>query len=503
MRKSAPKRSGAILFVAFVVIAIAKSAISQVTPDTVAPEQETRIVIEITMMDVDRETLPELGIPFARLINAKRLVVADRSQEPIQMASLTDREATLLVDLLRATRAAKILAQPTIAVTDGRPANFSSIGKAPVPVPQADGSTTEETRQIGVSVDVTAKKQPTGKLSVEIRAEHAERDDSRTIVSNGVEVPGIKTRWFDTGFEVESGKTVMLFGDPGLLVLITPVVMPGLTVAPQPPPTPISVEAVKIELATRLYQVHPRRVIHDSPEKAQLYVHPLQADPEASDLQSEVALPAPARKPSKRSKRTGNSQTTKEALRELRNDVSALRGDVRQLINILEQQKSEAEKRQLPPARKPSAIDQSGDVSALDAWPSTHPTEANPPDDTVEPYTIHINPAVIGQLRQGSAVYERISEEDEGIRQIRVVLDSGDARNSEFAEIPDVIGAVDQGWRPREDDGLDFYVQLRDEQFEAFVDGAKIDVTVDSNVAAIRHIYGFVGDNRLPRQLPE
>jgi hypothetical protein len=133
---------------------------------------------------------------------------------------------------------------------------------------------------------------------------------------------------------------------------------------------------------------------------------------------------------------------------------------------------------------------------------------ASPPGSTplsnssTEPYTIEIAREAIEPLRRGGAAFHRlVDEKDQGLRRIQVVLGSTTSPNATGGSA--VISEVRQGWRPDGKGGMDYYLQMSQEQLEFFAGGAPIDCQVDPTIKSIQNIYVFAGENPLPRELPK
>ena len=112
----------------------------------------------------------------------------------------------------------------------GRPAEFHNGGEFPILVEQSQAKQSIEYRKFGTSIKFLPTKLSGEKLRLEIRVEHAERDNSRSVTSNGSTVPGLRTRRLDTALDLVAGQTAILQGDPDrrMLVMITPEIVDPL-----------------------------------------------------------------------------------------------------------------------------------------------------------------------------------------------------------------------------------------------------------------------------------
>jgi len=106
----------------------------------------------------------------------------------------------------------KILAEPKLVTTNGRPANMLAGGEFPVLVPQSLGTTTIEWREFGVRLEAVPIILGNGRVRLELQPEVSERDFANAVDINGFTVPGLTTRRVNTQVEMRFGETFMLAG---------------------------------------------------------------------------------------------------------------------------------------------------------------------------------------------------------------------------------------------------------------------------------------------------
>ncbi|WP_437202338.1 type II and III secretion system protein family protein [Planctomicrobium sp. SH664] len=107
---------------------------------------------------------------------------------------------------------AKILAEPILVTTSGRPASMLSGGEFPILVPQSLGNVTIQYREFGVSMEMVPVVLGDGRLRLDVAPEVSERDFSNSVSTNGFVVPGITTRRVNTQVEMRFGETLMVGG---------------------------------------------------------------------------------------------------------------------------------------------------------------------------------------------------------------------------------------------------------------------------------------------------
>lgn len=116
------------------------------------------------------------------------------------------------LDALKEERLLKILSEPTLVATNGRPATMLSGGEFPVLVPQSLGTTTIEWRDFGVRMEAVPIILGDGMVRMEVMPEVSERDFANSVQVNGSTVPALTTRRVNTQVEMRFGQTLMLAG---------------------------------------------------------------------------------------------------------------------------------------------------------------------------------------------------------------------------------------------------------------------------------------------------
>ena len=116
------------------------------------------------------------------------------------------------IQLLQRNNLLKVLAEPTLVTTSGRPAYFLSGGEMPIPVPQSLGTISIQFRKFGTQVDFVPIVLAAGRIHLEVRPKISEIDPTVSITLNGSTIPGFRTRECDTGVEMNAGQTLALAG---------------------------------------------------------------------------------------------------------------------------------------------------------------------------------------------------------------------------------------------------------------------------------------------------
>lgn len=115
-------------------------------------------------------------------------------------------------DALRREELLKILAEPVLVTTNGRPASMLSGGEFPVLVPQSLGVVSIEWRDFGIRMEAVPIILGDGRVRLEVMPEVSERDFSNSVSVGGNVVPALTTRRVNTEVEMRFGQTLMLTG---------------------------------------------------------------------------------------------------------------------------------------------------------------------------------------------------------------------------------------------------------------------------------------------------
>ena len=114
----------------------------------------------------------------------------------------------MFLNLLRQNNLAKILTEPTLVTTPGRPASLLNGGLIPIPINTGLGVQSIEFREFGTKLDVLPILEGDGRIRVEVRAEVTEV--AADLTQNGT--PGFRSRHVDTGVSLLEGQTLALAG---------------------------------------------------------------------------------------------------------------------------------------------------------------------------------------------------------------------------------------------------------------------------------------------------
>lgn len=183
------------------------------------------IQLETQVMEVSRTKLRELGIDWAfgngddvlsssvsGLIGNVDPFTANSSATLVWGVAENSTRFFNAIHALRQNNLVKVLANPTLTAVDGRPASFNAGGEIPIVVPSGLGQNTVQYREFGTRVDYVAKIRGGGRIYLEVRPYVSEIDPTRSVTLNGINVPGLRSRYLETGVELQAGQTLALGG---------------------------------------------------------------------------------------------------------------------------------------------------------------------------------------------------------------------------------------------------------------------------------------------------
>jgi pilus assembly protein CpaC len=195
-----------------------------------------QVLLKVRVMEAQRSLLRELGMNFTYLNRHGYLNSAPGnivSLENVNLAvpptvqhlssSLSNATASIgivgseqlfhgFIKALREEALLKILAEPEVVATNGRPATLLSGGEFPILVPQSLGTNTIMWREFGVRMEATPIVLGGGALRLELQPEVSDRDFSVAVTTGGIRVPGLTVRRVNTQVEMKFGQTLMLAG---------------------------------------------------------------------------------------------------------------------------------------------------------------------------------------------------------------------------------------------------------------------------------------------------
>lgn len=186
------------------------------------------VMLHTQVMEVSRTKLRELGVDWASSWNDDFVVssisgliapggtgpdITSAARETVRYGIITENNSFFaFIRALKQNNMAKVLADPTVVAIDGRPASFNSGGEFPILVPAGMGQVAVEFREYGTRLDFVAKVRGDGRIALEVRPTISEIDPGRSVTLGGTSIPGIRSRFVETGVELKAGETLALAG---------------------------------------------------------------------------------------------------------------------------------------------------------------------------------------------------------------------------------------------------------------------------------------------------
>jgi pilus assembly protein CpaC len=191
-----------------------------------------QIMLHTKIMEVSRTRFRELGIDWALSdpTNATGLLFSPGGMIDAPASNLTNilpvglqansrlaaeigrMDLDLLIKALRRNDLIKVLAEPTVVSTHGRPSRFIVGGKVPYVVPTGNGAVAIEYEEFGTAVDFLPFVIGPNRVRLEVRPEVSEPDPARSITVQGATIPAFRQRYVDTAVELNTGQTFAIAG---------------------------------------------------------------------------------------------------------------------------------------------------------------------------------------------------------------------------------------------------------------------------------------------------
>ncbi len=210
-----------------IIMAIAKDYFPTQVINQMQVEGCQLVAIKVKVYEVNRSKLRTLGVDWAYLgndfgisssvsniiqnVSVATGTLTTSGAETLSFGVLGDDSSFFLfIEALEQNNLAKLLDQPTLVAQNGRPAEFLSGGEIPIAVASGLGTNSIEFRPFGTKLDMVPIIHGQGELTLEVRAEVSEVDNS---LSFGSGVPGFRVRRVNTGVRMKAGHTLALAGD--------------------------------------------------------------------------------------------------------------------------------------------------------------------------------------------------------------------------------------------------------------------------------------------------
>ena len=191
-----------------------------------------QILLHVKVMEVSRTKLREMGFDFwtsgksflvastpSGLLSANSAATVgvgpatSASGDSFRFGILGDNSEFFgFLDALRTYQMAKVMAEPTLVTVSGRPAFFNSGGEFPILIPSGLGTTSVDFKKFGTQVDFVPLVLDNGNIRLEVKPRISFLDNTLSVTTSGITIPGLNVREVDTGVEMKAGQTFAIAG---------------------------------------------------------------------------------------------------------------------------------------------------------------------------------------------------------------------------------------------------------------------------------------------------
>jgi hypothetical protein len=172
--------------------------------------QTTAIQIDITAVEVDRRKLGLKAAEFDKLVGLFRTSPGRqvRTAEAAGIVEANPARLPLFRELCE-RGILKVLTEPTLTTTSGRPANFSDGGEIAVRVKLPNGEFSIRNVRFGTDLEVVAEMRPNQRIRLQTAFELRELRNN-VIDDEGSSHPEVHSRRLNTQVELQPGQTLTL-----------------------------------------------------------------------------------------------------------------------------------------------------------------------------------------------------------------------------------------------------------------------------------------------------
>jgi len=184
-----------------------------------------QVMLKVTIAEVQRETVKQLGIDLDASITAGGLTTSLINSPGLGGASGVIATNTKTVDInvgpvsieatlnaLERRGALRTLAEPTLTALSGQEAEFLAGGEFPVPVGVDSNQVIFEFKRFGVDLKFTPTVRSNNVISLNVETSVSELSTEGGFSAGGVTIPATKERTARTSVELPSGGTLAIAG---------------------------------------------------------------------------------------------------------------------------------------------------------------------------------------------------------------------------------------------------------------------------------------------------
>ena len=173
-------------------------------PEPEIPDDTSQIQLLTYIVELNEGTLRTLGVDWQRTITADQFGLLNVGTVA-QLSALINK-----IELLEQTGEARVLANPMLLVTSGKPARFLAGGQVPIPLENRE-SIQIQWRDYGVSLEVTATMEKDA-IVIAVAPEVSSLDWENGVHTTQGVIPALRTRRLYTEVRMLPQETLVLGG---------------------------------------------------------------------------------------------------------------------------------------------------------------------------------------------------------------------------------------------------------------------------------------------------
>ncbi len=171
-----------------------------------------QVALQVKVIEVSRTKLRKAGFDWQQISGVNNLAVGlGKFVNTATIGfSVTDgaNSLTAVMDLLREDKLAKLLSEPTLITSSGRPAMFQVGGEIGYIISGTTSDAKAAFKTYGTQIDFLPVVLGNGRINLQVRAMISENDPANSVLG----VPALKTRQAETGVELKAGQTLAIAG---------------------------------------------------------------------------------------------------------------------------------------------------------------------------------------------------------------------------------------------------------------------------------------------------
>lgn len=239
-----------------------KDSVEQAVINMLAVEAEEQVMLKVTVAEVQRTLLKQMGVNLGGVINAGNFTTALLTENALPFTAAAGlgklpvpgfvggddpppghcaagtlcnwggestpdvytnsgstggwtgggNRVSHAIRALEREGLIRTLAEPNLTAVSGEPANFLAGGEFPVPIVDSTGQMSVTFKQFGVGLAFTPIVLSEGRISLKIETEVSELSNQGSVSINGIAIPALKKREAKSTVELPSGGTLALAG---------------------------------------------------------------------------------------------------------------------------------------------------------------------------------------------------------------------------------------------------------------------------------------------------